>query len=83
MDAGVKKIRISLTRKKTRVIFANKLKKMHNKTEHIVRNYLKGAATNGNRRVVFGTAKIISLDILILGVTNIIISVLGLIIIIR
>lgn len=53
---------------------------MHNTTLHIKKNYVKGAATNGNRRVVFGTAKIISLDILLLGVTNII-SVLGLIII--
>jgi len=50
---------------------------MQNITRNIIRNYVRGAATNGNRRVVFGTSRIISLDNLLLVVT-IIISVLGL-----
>jgi hypothetical protein len=56
-----------------------KLKIMQNTTTNIIRNYVRGAATNGNRRVVFGSSRIISLDILLLG-NAIIISVLGLII---
>jgi|GEM_PF-4159771 hypothetical protein len=48
---------------------------MQNTAKNIIKNYVNGAATNGNRRVVFGSTRILSIDILLLGITNIIISV--------